>query len=744
MALDLRRDEETLLVTNEHLDLSIHVPTLGMLLRRRNGPERLHGFRPRVLTEDGPLLPREPMVDGHGQIRAKAGVAERIHVQTRLSPLLWLSLQLDIGEDWHGIVIDIELLNRGYTPLRVHALDPLWWSRPAGGELALGHPRGKSLFLEMGHHTDTPPHYWPLGGTRALRTLLRPHSERGPFTPPPTWGVQISDTVATLCAPERTSLTLGFLTAHRFLGFVQLRHRGSEVQELVASTFTEALSLPPRSRIRSERLWVGLDPPGADGIAEWAQRAGAEMEAPTPLPAHPGGVIWTDAPDAPESFESALDDARALGVPGAFVEIAADAAGAGDWGEPRARAAALAPLAARIREAGLAPRIALAPFLLPIESPLASAHAEWLLRDTAGKPVHPGPPVATRDLTVLDPTHPEVLAWLEELGSALAGAGFAQLSLRELEAGALPGTRRDPAQGTAEAYRNALAALRRGLGTDGVLIGQRAPLAPSIGLLTVVRLSPAPAARGDRDPTSALRGLLVRAPLHQRLWLHELGPLALDGPRREDAELEALIGLTATCGTSPVVALAGPASDASAHWLRQLLPPSGRAPVRLAPWDPDSALCTRFPDGSLLVLRLNLTGRDRDLDLELAPLGLAAPLHAWDVLADRPLGVVDDRVRFEEVPPHGCALIRIAPRDGRARLVSSSLHATGGGVEVARIRSEPGGLTRVRLALPGERRGTVRLALPSNEVVTVTVAFRESVELCAAAERVEDSPEISR
>ena len=110
--------------------------------------------------------------DHHGS-RSRAGVAERIHVQTRLSPLLWLSLQLDIGESWHGVVIDIELLNRGYTPLRVHALDPLWWSRPAGGELALGHPRGKSLFFEMGHHTDTSPHYWPLGGTRALRALAR-------------------------------------------------------------------------------------------------------------------------------------------------------------------------------------------------------------------------------------------------------------------------------------------------------------------------------------------------------------------------------------------------------------------------------------------------------------------------------------------------------------------------------------------------------------------------------------------
>jgi hypothetical protein len=332
-----------------------------------------------------------------------------------------------------------------------------------------------------------------------------------------------------------------------------------------------------------------------------------------------------------------------------------------------------------------------------------------------------------------------VIAWLEELASALASAGFGQLALRELEAGALPGIRRDPAQGTAEAYRNALRALRRGLGTEGALIGQRAPLTASIGLLTVVRLAPSGAARGEGpDEVSARRGILLRAPLHQRLWLHELGPLALDATAREEAQLDSLIGLTATCGASPVVALrADPASEAFVHWLHQLLPPSGRAPVRLAPWDPDGPLCTRFPDGSVLALRLNLTGREHDLDIELPPLGLAPPLHVWDVLGDRPLAIQGERIPFPEAPAHSCVLVRLAPRDGRARLVSSTLHATGGGVEVARIRSEPNGLTRLRLALPGERRGTVRLALPSNEVVTLQVAFRESLEVCAAAERVD-------
>ena len=740
MTLDLRREEETLLVTNEHLDLSIHVPTLGMLLRRRNGPERLHGFRPRVLTEEGPLLPREPMVDGHGQIRSRAGVAERIHVQTRLSPLLWLSLQLDIGEDWHGLVIDIELLNRGYTPLRVHALDPLWWSRPAGGELALGHARGKSLFFEMGHHSDTAPHYWPLGGTRGLRTLLRPHAERGPFTPPPAWGVQVSDTVASLCAPERTSLTLGFITAHRFLSFVQIRHRGSEVQELVASTFTEALALAPRSRLRSERLWVGLDPPNADGVAEWAQRAGAEMEAPTPLPVHPGGVLWTDTGQRPQDVGTALDGAKALAVPGTFVEIDGRAPHVGEWSEPPARAAELASLAARIREAGLAPRLALAPFLVPLDSQLAAEHTEWVLRDAAGKPVRPrGPAAALREMAVLDPTHPEVLDWLEQLGRALASVGFGQLALRDLESGALPGIRRDPAQGTAEAYRNALGALRRGLGGEAALIGERAPLAASIGLLTVVRLNPSATGRpGAPDLASSLRGTLLRAPLHQRLWLHELGPLALAGPHRDEAQVDALLGLTATCGASPVVALGdGPASEAQGHWLRQLQPPSGRVPARVVPWDPDGPLCARFPDGSVLVLRLNLSAREQDLEIELPPLGLAAPLHAWDVLADQPLAVEGARLRLLEIPAHGCALVRLAPRDGRARLVSSTLHATGGGVEVARIRSDPGGPTRLRLALPGERRGTVRLALPNNEVLTLQVVFRESLELSAGVERVD-------
>jgi hypothetical protein len=232
----------------------------------------------------------------------------------------------------------------------------------------------------------------------------------------------------------------------------------------------------------------------------------------------------------------------------------------------------------------------------------------------------------------------------------------------------------------------------------------------------------------------------MHAPLHQRLWLHELGPLALDGQDREDAELDGLVGLTAICGASPVVRLAPePTGDERAHWLHLLVPPSGRVPERLAPWDPVGPLYARFPDGSVLLLRLNTAGHEQDLDVDLAPLGLRAPLHAWDVLTDQPVEVREDRLLIPEVPGRGCALVRLAPRDARARVVSSTLHATGGGVEVARLRSEPGGLTRLRLALPGERRGTVRLALPSNEVLTLQVTFRESLELCASGERVEDS-----
>jgi len=105
---------------------------------------------------------------------------------------------------------------------------------------------------------------------------------------------------------------------------------------------------------------------------------------------------------------------------------------------------------------------------------LAAEHPDWFVRDSEGELDYYPHLMEGRQL-ILDVTHPDAAAHLEQLMAKVVGWGFEVLKLDFLFAGAYEGVRHEPVTGT-EAYARALEILRRGMGEETYFLACGAPL----------------------------------------------------------------------------------------------------------------------------------------------------------------------------------------------------------------------------------------------------------------------------
>jgi alpha-galactosidase len=200
----------------------------------------------------------------------------------------------------------------------------------------------------------------------------------------------------------------------------------------------------------------------------------------------------------------------------------------------------LEQIAADIADAGFAPGLWLAPFLVSPVSQVAADHPEWIVRSPAGSPiVGLSNPAWSGEQHVLDTTHPEVLSHLETLAHTLVGMGWRYLKLDFTYAPALPGRAQDPSRTPAERVRLGYDALRRGAGDEAFILGCGAPLGPCIGVVDGMRIGPDVAPHwkprrsvgGGTDDAPAIlnawRNVLARSFMHRRLWLNDPDCLVL-------------------------------------------------------------------------------------------------------------------------------------------------------------------------------------------------------------------------
>lgn len=752
MSLQLRRENGRIRVETRALRIEIDRATLHFDVTSIDGAIELSGCRPGVRIDGRSRCAIAPLFDGVGEIRTRFGVATRIHLRAACDDGLNLLLDLEVADDWPGLILELSVENRGELPVEIEALDPLDSSERDGGHLKLPGEAECLRFYRMGYQS------WSPAGRLTLRerdAKPRPgvvgRMHFGPWTPPARRGLHVSDWMASLAAPGEAGVTLGFLTHERMLGHVALEHSDTP-RRIYARCVAEGLALAPGQRLRAERLWLGLDPAGVDGIARWAERSGKEMNAPIPQSVGSGWCSWYQFFTQVRAQDIRAQLNQLAPYRGLLETVQIDdgfQAQIGDWLEPHSSFPdGIAPLASEIRDAGFRAGLWLAPFIASRSSRLAREHPDWLLRDASGKCVyaltHPSWP--GRWMHALDPTHPGMLEWLDRLIREVVEMGYDYLKLDFLFAGALRGRRHDPSALSGEAYRRALATIREAAGPGTFLLACGAPLGPSIGLVDGMRIGPDVAPKwssriGDAllgmhaapAAVNSIRNVLARSGLHQRLWVNDPDCVLLrdSDTRLSPNEVEALAASVAMSGGLVV------ASDdlsrvppARAALLRRLLPALRRTP-EISQWSggAPSELVMRFPDGAVLVLRVNYDARPQAARFDPADYGFAGPVHAYDLLSEGDLGEHEGAFETGKIPGHGARWLRLSRADGSARVIGSTLHASGGSFETARLRAQPSGAAALQLRLPGPRIGCVRVAPPSSAPIPVHVRFFGRLDL---------------
>ncbi|MFI5315054.1 MAG: glycoside hydrolase family 36 protein [Myxococcota bacterium] len=778
MAVTLKREDSGVALSNERVRVRLELAPLRISLGDAAGEVGISGARVAALVDGAPLgeaAPTGTRVVGNlvrdlafeDEAETPLGRAARVRARVALCEGLELGLAVELGSDWPGAVIALELRNTGARARVVTALEPLVWQPGEGARLMLpGDPRALR-FLALGHQSWSPARWLRLGErpARARRVVRRVYA--GPHAPRPARGLFVSESASALGQPGRAGLAVGFTSHSRFSAWIELASAPGRVHGLAARCAVDGESLAPGAALASERLWLGVSAPLEDALGQWAERAGREMAAPVPARSLSGWCSWyrfgTEVTAA--DVRRNLRELRRLGAPLDVVQIDDGFQSAiGDWLSPAPGFPdGLAPLAREIRSEGFRAGLWLAPFLVSPRSRLARDKPDWLLRDAGGKPITAlwNPDWPGMRCFALDATQPAVEAWLESLGREVRALGFDYLKLDFLFAGALAGARRDPRTTAVQAYRRGVAALRRGAGPGVFLLGCGAPLGASIGLFEAMRIGPDVAARWtnpsfDRivgveagaSARNSLANVFVRAPLHQRLWLNDPDCVVLRdrGSKLTESEVRTLAASISLAGGLVVV------SDELAElpaerldWLRRMLPSLSRAPSVGAARGPiPDELIVRFDDGSALWLRVNFGEKSERLDVDLGALGVRGHSRVWDVFADRELERASGELSLGNLAPHAARLLRFVPDDASAHVIGSTLHFAAGSLETESVALEARGALRVRLRLPGRRSGEIAVALPgASRLVRAHVGFDDALELRLQVGGVVNASEIS-
>ena len=112
-----------------------------------------------------------------------------------------------------------------------------------------------------------------------------------------------------------------------------------------------------------------------------------------------------------------------------------------------------------------------------------------------------------------------------------------------------------------------------------------------------------------------------------------------------------------------------------------------------------------YIDGSTAnILLWNPRETTADLTLDLP--GFADRFHVWSFWDERYLGIGQHGFVVQNVPPHGCALLRLTAVGPEPTFIGSNLHITMGAAELLRTEATPGQPT-AHLTDAGARNGAV-------------------------------------
>eukprot|EP00945_MAST-04E_sp_MAST-4E-sp1_P007249 g7249.t1 len=253
-------------------------------------------------------------------------------------------------------------------------------------------------------------------------------------------------------------------------------------------------------------------------------------------------------------------------------------------------------VAREIRKHGMEAGIWLAPFVAGRGSVLFRSRPEWFVRDSlTGTPLigHLNPDWGSDFLCYcLDTTNPQVQAWLTHVFSTLVAYGFSYFKIDFLVAGIRRGERYDRYSSRVEAYRKGLEVIRKAIGPKSYLVGCGAPMGPSIGHFSAMRVSSDTSASwdviflhkimaaGDGPPAlkNALHFTLTRSFLHRKWWLNDPDCVLFADDGLTTSEV--LLQLTVIGMSGGVVVISEDMTDLkfeNIKLLKKILPPSNLA-----------------------------------------------------------------------------------------------------------------------------------------------------------------------
>lgn len=293
----------------------------------------------------------------------------------------------------------------------------------------------------------------------------------------------------------------------------------------------EAVAVPAGTAVRLDGLAVSFPDEAARGWEDWADRVaaplGARVTGAPPLGWSDWYQYYGEADEA--ALLANLAAAADLGL-GLFQVDDGWEVAWGDWTANPSFPSGTAGLAAAIDAAGLTPGLWMAPLHVDRATATWADHPDWWLRDAAGEEVTDGP----CDCAVLDVTHPDAAAWMEDRVRERVAEGWRYLKLDFLYAGAMEGRRQADVTGV-EAYAEAVRRLRAAAGPDTTVLACGAPMLPSVGFADAWRSGADIAFAPTPDPEPAFlrwqaRATAARAFANGRWWWNDPDNLLLRDP----------------------------------------------------------------------------------------------------------------------------------------------------------------------------------------------------------------------
>jgi alpha-galactosidase len=495
-------------------------------------------------------------------------------------------------------------------------------------------------------------------GTLAEMRDVGKYTDKRHYRLPEPAGLRTVYGMMRVTPPDAETTVLGFTSCRRFVGSFDVNQTNLRVV-----IDTEGLTLKPQEPWELEELAVFSGSDADIMLQQLAQRL-AVHHPRLAWPRLPTGwcswycfgpgVTAQNIADNINQFRQHLPQIRYIQIDDGYQPWM------GDWLEPKeAFGGNVQEVIAGIRQAGFEPAIWVAPFIASPQSKLFKEHPDWFIKDDQGEPL------CSDKVTfggwrlgpwyMLDGTHPEAQQYLEHVFRVMREQwGCTYFKLDANAWGAMPfGRRYDPSASSVQAYREGMAAVRRGAGS-AFLLGCNHAIWPSIGEVHGSRSS-SDIHRDWKQYTQVADENLSRNWQNQRLWWNDPDCLAL--ARRDRLPLiEQMFHATSVYASGGML-LSGDDVTRYESWQWKILKKAAANPGIAATFENNEfKVGTIEQDGQKRAVFLNWSDQP-----ERRRIPLDQPCRVIDFWNDKELGSFTDEFVIEEFPARSGGIYVLEP-----------------------------------------------------------------------------------